>query len=1210
MMEEQRKKNPWLGLESYKEGEVLYGRDDDIRDLTQSVLNDTDTLLYGKSGIGKSSILNAGILPAARRNGFVPGMVRLSHKGEDSYLKQIANNIVSSVTPPLEIREVVPCKDASQESLYEFFHRNTFHDAEGERVKLLIIFDQFEEIFTLQSEEAAKKRFFAELADLLNDIMPANLQQSTEAPVEVSPQTTVDSSDDFDDLFNDIDLGDKNDVVDYVSDNEIHLVFTIREDFLSEFEYYTASIPSLKQNRYGLRPINEEQAAQIILRPMPGLIDETVAKLIIEKVTGRTDFELDGIPEIEVDSAVLSLYLNRLYEANSGGKITSELVEQKGGEIISDFYIDAVSGISDSTIEYLEDMLLNGKGRRDNITVFDAINDGGATDEELDILCNKKKILRQFNYAGDLRIEYVHDILCPVVRKHKEDRINRKQQEEEMRRIEEEKQKLLLEEKAKRDKIEKAAEEEKARLKAEAIRTRKRNRRRLYAIGSFMLVLLLGIIGYIWRYEWEHESYYAQFERVNGWPKGVGEELSLEERQHLPLYYKLSHKGHMKYDTDVEVCSSNSRLPRIPRIFCLEVCETDSDSRAREYLNLLSNIKSIHFEAGEKDRLNKEIIKGENDSVLYYVNYFYLETEGQVWAQFVSSQGQAMPVRDNGLDRIKMSWYVTEDEDDIRKGRVVSMMYYDALGVNKAGANGIFGYQMEYSDDGHTSSLYSLDEYGRPFDASYNVVITNRDGNTVDTQYAYAKTVPDSTSTPAIGPNGFWREVKNGDEKSLYLPGQDKPSAKCLIKTNKFGNTLQLKMEGDYPPSQPAIINYTYAEGTGYRTSEEKLNADGSPFNYHGDIYMRKWQYDSNGVLTLEEHYNVAKEKVYAHYIEKKDNVICEEVQDIKDKENPVVMRIDSAFDDHRSSTFYGKDKTPINYKPKGEKVPYHRVIIKQDNASKTTVYFRYDSETNKEVRQTVRIDDEEGTVASYYCKKEWFNPDGNVSSYQILNENEQIVKSMMFFHKNGQNIGRAAMGIDGQPVRCPDWEEEGFAYYKIYYIKDFSNSYASISGVNEWEKPSIFYDGIDRNYKQVSYLDFKGWQMTQDKSSYFRIINSYKQFIFEVDNKVTAATVPYLHILSPQSPLYTFNNGDGLKDGDRIVRFGQWRWTQSEGLLASEWQKLGKETVEVEVLRPVQNGLEKKTFSIKFEESKPSLAEYHILALTENELQMITEKK
>jgi len=441
-MEELNSKNPWLGLESYKEGEVLYGRDDDIRDLTQCVLNDIDTLLYGKSGIGKSSILNAGILPAARRNGYIPIMVRLSHKGDSPYLKQIANAIINSATPSIEIHEVVACKNASQESLYEFFHRNTFHSIDGERVKLLIIFDQFEEIFTLQSDESIKKRFFSELADLLNDKMPATLQRVAIEQVEEEQQTVIEDEDDFDTLFKNIDLGADKDIPDYISDNEIHWVFTIREDFLSEFEYYSASIPSLKQNRYGLRPINEEQAAQIIMRPRPGLIDESVAKMIIEKVTGKTGFKLDGIPEIEVDSAVLSLYLNRLYNAKTSDIITSELIEEKGGEIINDFYVEAISGIRSTTIEYLERMLLNGQGRRDNITVFDAKEEGGITDEELDILCNKKKILRQFNYAGDLRIEYIHDILCPVVKAHKDEQLLIKQQEEERIKLEQEKKEL------------------------------------------------------------------------------------------------------------------------------------------------------------------------------------------------------------------------------------------------------------------------------------------------------------------------------------------------------------------------------------------------------------------------------------------------------------------------------------------------------------------------------------------------------------------------------------------------------------------------------------------------------------------------------------------------------------------------------------------------------------------------------------------------
>ena len=165
-------KNPWLGLQSYREGEILYGRDEDIRNLTQSVLNDTDTLLYGKSGIGKSSILNAGVIPAMKRNDFIPVMVRLSHKKSHSYLKQVQYAIEETLLPiphnedgtPIELTEeesrirkeqlsqliveVVPCQNIEKESFYEYFHRHEFYDKDKNRIKLLVIFDQFEEIFT------------------------------------------------------------------------------------------------------------------------------------------------------------------------------------------------------------------------------------------------------------------------------------------------------------------------------------------------------------------------------------------------------------------------------------------------------------------------------------------------------------------------------------------------------------------------------------------------------------------------------------------------------------------------------------------------------------------------------------------------------------------------------------------------------------------------------------------------------------------------------------------------------------------------------------------------------------------------------------------------------------------------------------------------------------------------------------------------------
>lgn len=92
---------------------------------------------------------------------------------------------------------------------------------------------------------------------------------------------------------------------DYKKSPDYHIVFSLREDFLSSLENYAFNIPAMKNNRFALLPINEEQAAEIITKPVPGLIDKNVAKFIIQKITGKVDFELDGSPKIEVDSAIL-----------------------------------------------------------------------------------------------------------------------------------------------------------------------------------------------------------------------------------------------------------------------------------------------------------------------------------------------------------------------------------------------------------------------------------------------------------------------------------------------------------------------------------------------------------------------------------------------------------------------------------------------------------------------------------------------------------------------------------------------------------------------------------------------------------------------------------------------------------------------------------------------------------------------------------------
>ena len=88
--------NPWLGLRSYHEGETIHGRTEEIAVLSQLVLATPQTVVYGRSGIGKTSIINAGIFPIVRKKGVFPVSIRLEHNSEP-YITQISREIQLSL---------------------------------------------------------------------------------------------------------------------------------------------------------------------------------------------------------------------------------------------------------------------------------------------------------------------------------------------------------------------------------------------------------------------------------------------------------------------------------------------------------------------------------------------------------------------------------------------------------------------------------------------------------------------------------------------------------------------------------------------------------------------------------------------------------------------------------------------------------------------------------------------------------------------------------------------------------------------------------------------------------------------------------------------------------------------------------------------------------------------------------------------------------
>ena len=74
--------NPWAGLHSYEDPDksdkklVFKGRDREIADFQHLIESCQVITLYGRSGIGKTSLLKAGLFPVVREKSMVPVYIR------------------------------------------------------------------------------------------------------------------------------------------------------------------------------------------------------------------------------------------------------------------------------------------------------------------------------------------------------------------------------------------------------------------------------------------------------------------------------------------------------------------------------------------------------------------------------------------------------------------------------------------------------------------------------------------------------------------------------------------------------------------------------------------------------------------------------------------------------------------------------------------------------------------------------------------------------------------------------------------------------------------------------------------------------------------------------------------------------------------------------------------------------------------------------
>ncbi len=112
-------------MESFGESahDYFFGRDREAESLLNHVRDASVTVLYGRSGLGKTSLLRAGLFPALREENFLPVYVRLElQEGSAALSLQLHQSVYDS------IRASVPdaLLPTEGESLWEYLHRKDF----------------------------------------------------------------------------------------------------------------------------------------------------------------------------------------------------------------------------------------------------------------------------------------------------------------------------------------------------------------------------------------------------------------------------------------------------------------------------------------------------------------------------------------------------------------------------------------------------------------------------------------------------------------------------------------------------------------------------------------------------------------------------------------------------------------------------------------------------------------------------------------------------------------------------------------------------------------------------------------------------------------------------------------------------------------------------------------------------------------------------
>lgn len=387
--------NPYVGPRPYRRGETLYGREQESAELADLLIAERIVLMYSPSGAGKSSLMNASLIPSLENNGFeVLPVMRLNQEPpENTHLGEKFNRHVYSML--LSIEESVPPEnrfspeELAALSLKEYLKKYRARSAKlnpdyDDSRSLVMVIDQGEEIITIApTERESKQELFNQLGETLRD-------------------------------------------------RNIWCLYSLREDYLPRLDSYIRPIPTGFSSRYRLRLLQAEAALSAIQKPAESQgvnFTHEAAKQLVDDLRMMQVQLPDGTstqePGAYVEPVQLQVVCRRLWtelprERNEIGLAEIEHIGNVDNAL-ADFYALQVASVANKTgvrersiREWFDRKLISPQGVRSQVLRAPGQSDG-LPNHVIDEL-ESTYLVRAEKRGGATWYELAHDRLIQPVR--------------------------------------------------------------------------------------------------------------------------------------------------------------------------------------------------------------------------------------------------------------------------------------------------------------------------------------------------------------------------------------------------------------------------------------------------------------------------------------------------------------------------------------------------------------------------------------------------------------------------------------------------------------------------------------------------------------------------------------------------------------------------------------------------------------------------